>query len=86
MDAVETLTDELTAFDLVLIKQLCLPHKIICANIGISHGALRVRLNRLMQKLGVENQRALLVKALQLHTISIDEIVYREFNGKATLS
>ena len=83
---VEETLDRITASDLELIWQLCLPHKIICQKMGISHTALRARIRRLMQKMGVENQRALIVKALHLQLISIENLTYRSFNGEANLS
>ena len=75
-----------TDSDLELIMQLCLPHKIICENMGVSHMALRKRTERLMLRMGVENQRALIVKALQLQLVSIDTLSIREFDGRANLS
>ena len=80
--ATETFT--LTDTDIALIRQLCLPHKIISRGMGISHTALTTKIWRLCSKLGVENQRALIIKALELGIVTIENFTYRKFNGKDT--
>ena len=71
--------NHITDKDLKLIKQLCLPYKIICPNLGISPEALRLRVARLMDKLGVENRTALVVKVIKLGLVSMDEFQIQEF-------
>jgi len=65
--------------DLELIKQLCLPYKIICQNLEITEGALNMRVKRLLQRFGVENKRALIVKIIQIGLVSVNDFDYRIF-------
>jgi len=72
--------------DLELIKHLCLPEKIICEKFGISRAAISMQLTRISVKLGVENRTAVVVKALGLGLVTVDQLVYRDYNGKANSS
>lgn len=74
----------LTDADLELVKQLCLPDKIACQNLGILPGATSMRITRLSAKLGVENRTAIVVRALELGLVTIDQLVYRNY-GEADL-
>lgn len=65
--------------ELELVKQLCLPHKIVCQNLGINEGALNMRVKRLAQRFGVENKRALIVKIIQLGMVPVNDFDYRVF-------
>lgn len=69
----------MTESELELVKLLCLPHKLICEKLGISYGALKTRVKRVMDKYGVENQRALIVKVLVMDWLHITDFEYREF-------
>ena len=69
----------LTEDQLRLLSRLCMPQKLVCRELGIDIWALKARTRRLMAKFGVENQRALLVKALRLGLVDLDSIDYREF-------
>lgn len=69
----------ITDKDLELIKQLCLPYKIACQNLGIKQGALKIRVHRLLGKMGVETRTALVIKAIKLELVSIDELSLREY-------
>jgi len=77
--------DKLTDSDLELVKQLCLPDKIIAENLGVSHLVIRQRITRICIKFGVENRRAVIVRALELDLISLDQFVYRDY-GKPDIS
>jgi len=70
---------ELTDSELALIRQLCLPDKIISANLGITHMGIRNRVVRIGAKLGVENRTAIVIKALRLKLVKIDQFSPREF-------
>ena len=65
--------------DLVLIRQLCLPDKIIGRNLEISPAAVSMRITRIGVKLGVENRTAVVVKALELGLLTIDQLIYRDY-------
>lgn len=69
----------ITDKDLELIKQLCLPYKIICQNMELNQGTVRLRVKRLISKMGVESRTALVVKAIKLGLVSIDELPMREY-------
>ena len=69
----------LTSFEVKLITQLGLPNKIISENLGISDKAISMKLTRLALKLGVENRTAVIIKALGIGLITLDQLVYREF-------
>ena len=73
-----------TDSDLELIKHLCLPDKVVSQVLATSHVAVRRRISRVGIKLGVENRTAMIVKALKLDLITIDQLVYRDY-GKANL-
>lgn len=62
-----------------LLKQLCLPNKVVCQNLKINSGALRMRVARLLVKVGVENRRALIIKALRLRLVTVSSFMCREF-------
>jgi len=82
----EMLEALVTEGDLVLIRQLCLPYKTSSLNMGLDVGALKMRVGRLCVKLGVENRTSIVVKALKLGLITIDELVYQEYDvGKNLL-
>ena len=67
--------------DLELVRQLCLPYKVICQNFSLSEGALNMRVKRLLGKFGVENQRSLIVRVIQLGLLPAESFAYREFDG-----
>lgn len=67
--------------DLGLIKQLCLPNKIISGNLEISPAAVSMQITRIGDKLGVENRTAIVIKALKLGLVNLDQLVYRSYNG-----
>lgn len=70
----------ITDKDLELIKQLCLPYKIACQSLGIGENTLRVRVHRLMSKLGVETRTALVTKAIKLGLVSINDLPIGEYD------
>lgn len=72
--------------DLELIKLLCLPNKIISLSLGVSPKAISMHITRLGVKFEVENRRAIIVKALEFGLVTVDQLVYRRFNGTANLS
>lgn len=73
--------------DLRLVKLLCLPNKVIADNLGVSSAnAVGVLISRIGDKLFVENRTAIVVRALRLGLISIDQLVYRSYNGGTNLS
>lgn len=72
--------------ELEIIKQLGLPNKIISQNIGIAETYIAVKVTRIAAKLGVENRTAIVIKALKLGLITIDQLVFREFNGETNSS
>lgn len=76
----------ITDSEMGLIIQLGLPNKIISQNLGISAMAVGMKINRISTKLGVENRTAIIIKALRLSLITIDQLVFREFNGNTNLS
>lgn len=76
---------KLTSSDLELIKQLGLPNKIMASSLGISDAAISMKITRVAVKLGVENRTAMVIKALSLGLITVDQLVFREFNGEANL-
>ena len=77
---------KLSDFDLELIKCLCLPDKLNSEKFGISRGAISMQITRISVKLGVENRTAVVVRALMLKLITIDQLVFRSYNGKANTS
>ncbi len=77
-------TYEITVTDIELIKRLCLPYKITSVSMGISQTALSTKIWRLCAKLGVENQRALIIKVLELGIVDLSDFTYREYDGKDT--
>lgn len=74
--------NQITDSDLKLIKQLCLPNKIISVNLGISSAAVSMQVTRIGDKLGVENRTAIVVKALGLGLVYTDQLIYRSYDGK----
>ena len=74
---------KITESDLVLIKQLCLPDKIIGGNLGISPANVSMRISRLGVRLGVENRTTIIVRALELGLVTINQLVYRKFFGSS---
>lgn len=74
-----------TDSDLALIKQLCMPDKIVSQNLGILPGAVSMRITRLSIKLGVENRTAIVVRALGLGWLTIDQLAYRIYNGETNV-
>lgn len=69
---------ELTPKELALIKQLCLPNKIIAQNLNIEVPTVKMRVARLATKFGAETRAAIMVKALKRGLVTIDELAYRE--------
>jgi len=73
--------------DLELIRLIGLPNKIIIQRVGMigfSEKAISMRLTRIAVKLGVENRTAIVIKALSLGIVTIDQLRYRKFNGNET--
>jgi len=70
-------TVHITERDLALIRQICLPYKVLCESMGISHGNLRFRVTILVRKFGVENRTSLAVKAIKMGLVRPDEFQYR---------
>ena len=69
--------------DLGIIRRLCLPYKVIGEQVGMSSTTVDMRVARLLGKLGVENRTALVVKALELKLITLNQLVYRNYgDGK----
>ena len=64
----------LTDSDLALIKTLCLPNKVISQMFGDSPAAVSMQVTRIGAKLGVENRTAIVIKALRLGLITIDQL------------
>lgn len=73
------MANTLTDSDLELIKQLCLPNKVISQSLGISPAAVSMQVARISVKLGVENRTAVVVRALELNLITIDQLMYRNY-------
>ena len=71
--------DKITKEDVELIKRLCLPNKVIGLFFGEDVDTIGMRVMRLAAKLKVENRRAVIVKALKLGLVTVDELDYREF-------
>jgi DNA-binding CsgD family transcriptional regulator len=69
---------ELTTDEMALIKQLCLPNKIISQRMGIAVPAVKMRIARLAAKFGAETRTAIIVKALALGLVAYSDMVYRE--------
>ncbi len=69
----------ITNKDLELIRQLGLSYKVICENLEIDcQGTLRSRITRLIQRFGVENRTALVIKAIKLELVTPDEFSIQE--------
>ena len=79
-------TEELSIDEVALLENLCLPYKLICQDLDIKPEALRHRIFRLMEKMGVENRTALVVKSLKLGIININQLKVREFSGEVIIS
>lgn len=71
----------ITDSDVELIKCLCLPNKTIASTLSIPSTAIGMKLARLAIKMKVENRTTIVIKALKLGIITIDQLVYREFDG-----
>jgi len=68
---------KITDADLDLIRKICLPYKLI----GHSNGlGLEMKVSRLLRKFGVDNRAALVVKALKLGLVTLDQLQYRDRN------
>lgn len=63
------------------LVHLCLPTKVICPELGVTQTAWETRVWRLLARFGVENKRALIIKALQLKMVSITDFTYRDYNA-----
>ena len=72
----DRLAIELTDSDLVTIKRLCLPNKVIGWHLGITTAAVSMRISRIGEKLGVENRTAIVVRTLELGLVTIDQFIY----------
>lgn len=71
---------ELEKEELELLRQLCLPYKVIAKKMKLSKAAIGMRVFRLTQKLGVENREAVMVKAIQMGLVTPEQLVYRKFD------
>jgi len=79
-------TRHITDSDLVLIKLLGLPDKVISTALKLDNGAsIRMKISRLAVKLGVENRTAILIRALQLGLVTPSQLVYRDFDVGANI-
>ena len=76
----------LTSAELEFIKQLALPNKVISLNLGISEAAISMKQSRIAAKLGVENRSAIIIKTLRLGLVTIDQLIYRSYNGETNTS
>ena len=76
--------------NLKLIKLLCLPDKVIGQYLQLSPAAVAMRITRTSVKLGVENRTAIVVRALKLGLVNIDQLTCRDYGvqncGKTNLS
>jgi DNA-binding NarL/FixJ family response regulator len=71
----------LTVGELALIKQLCLPNKIIAQNEKTSEQVIKNRISSLAERVGVDSRAAIVVKALKLGLVALSDLVYRERYG-----
>lgn len=71
----------ITDSDLELITLLCLPAKVIGKHLGLEHATVRTRIKRLSGKLMVENRASIIVKALELNLVTLNQLVYRRYDG-----
>lgn len=76
---------KLTDSDLELVKLLCLPNKIISQHLKMDRFAIGMQVKRIGNKLKVENRTTIVVRALELGLISIDQLVHRSY-GETNLS
>lgn len=74
----------LTKKQLELIKLICLPYKEIGNKLGLSQRAISMRITRIIAKLGVNNRATVVVKALRVGLITLDQLVYEDYDGKTT--
>jgi DNA-binding NarL/FixJ family response regulator len=63
-----------TETELSIIKLLYLPNKVIGQRIGITGNGVTIRIQRLMDRVGVENRTALVIKALKENWIGIEDL------------
>ncbi len=71
--------------DLELIKRLCLSYKEIGADLQIPATTANERIARLIVKFGVESRTAVVVRALKLGLVTVDQLIYRNYNGRTDL-
>lgn len=76
---------KVTDSDLELIKRLCLSYKEIGKDLEIPAFTVNTQIARLIVKFGVESRTAVLVKALKLNLVTLDQLVYRSHNGGTNL-
>lgn len=69
---------KLTDVDIELIKHLGLPNKAICLRFHLTTYNVGVLIARLATRLGVENRTAIVIKALNLGLVTVDELRYRK--------
>jgi len=62
------------------IRQLCLPTHIACQNLDITPVAWEWRVRRILLKFGVENEKALIIKAIKLGIVPVESFMYRNFS------
>ena len=82
-----TITDE----ELALIKLVGLPNKIIGIRLGTSPFVIGNRIQKLCEKLRVENRTGLAIMALTTGLVTVYELIYRvsvgdEIRGRKNLS
>lgn len=70
--------------ELELIKLLCLPSKVISERLGIPSDSIRMSVSRIGIKLGVENRTSIVVRALELRLITLQQLVYRYYETENT--
>lgn len=70
---------DVTESELDLIKRLCVPLKITAAELETNYNTVRIRVKRLQDKFGVENMRALIIKAIKLGFLTVGDFKYREY-------
>lgn len=76
--------DSITASDIELIIRLGLPNKVIAIQINSTETAIRMKVTRIAAKLRVENRTAIVIQALILGIVTIQQLKYRnywKFNG-----
>lgn len=63
--------------DIALVKQICLPYKVIASNMGLELGNIKMKVKRIMELLGVENRASLVVKAIRIGLVAEKDFVVR---------